>query len=206
MIILYVQAGTWAERQLGLALFGHASLALAGLNPAVYLSYVALGKRQYDRDHFTKGIWSDPLYRVQIPSAEDGCGSRVSEAAIFNWYRDHGKSNTGWRIDCVHFLRKALEAGGTPYYDNALWTPKTPAFLATWAANLQEQMCKSPDLRYWPAEPDPNGGQFFRRDIYKGRNLLPRFVFASTRGPKSEIRTAQFVEEFFVLLRGTSKP
>lgn len=201
MIIVYVQAGSPVEREVGLALFGHASLALAGVTPAVFLSYVTLGRRQYDHDPFAKGIWSDPLYRIQIPSAEDGCGSRVSEATIYNWYQSNRQTVTGWGVDCVSFICKALKAGGVPYYYNAFWTPKTPAFLAVWATNIQEQIGKSSDLQYWPDEPDPNGGQFFRQDIYKGHNILLWSVFRSTRRASSEMRTAQFFEEFCLLLR-----
>jgi hypothetical protein len=200
VIIVYVQAGTRVEREVGLALFGHASLALAGMKPAVFLSYVALGKRQYEHNRFLKGIWSDPLYRIQIPTAEDGCGSRVSETAVYNWYRGNRQNDGEWGAECSGFVHKALKAGGVQYYYDAAWTPKTPAFLSLWAANIQEQMGKSRDLQYWPHEPDPGGGQFFREDIYKGRNIIPWSVF-STRRANSEIRTVQFVEEFCLLLR-----
>ena len=178
MIIVYIQAGSDATRVVSFTWTGHASLALT--STPTFLSYVTTPGSKYDHAQFKKGCWSNPLYRIQLTTQEDGGTSQLSEANIWNWYQRNKDDRSSLGADCVSFTRKALKAGGVLQYHKTFWTPKTPGFLGLWTASIQHQMARAGIM--WPHEPDP-GHNFFQQDVARGRNILPMGYSAPPNAP-----------------------
>lgn len=85
MIIVYTQAGCGLARALGItSLAGHASIAFTAYR--TYFSWVTTSGSKYDLDRFKTGGWSDPCYRIQIPTQEDGVASQMSELHGVSWW------------------------------------------------------------------------------------------------------------------------
>lgn len=160
MIIVYAQSGGSLSRALTLTVTGHAAIAVTRLQRPKYLSYVTQGESI--RDRYSRGPWSKTVYRIQIPSQQDGNGSVIDEQAVYDFYANY--PNTG--LDCVGVAYEALRAAGAgAYHKRWHWPVTSPSGLASWASDLQRYMIANPQIVGWPHE-DVQSVAFFTGDDY----------------------------------------
>ena len=83
MIIVYGMAGCALEAA---AFMGHAAVALVDNNRRMFVSWVGTARGKPILTRFAKGSFSDPYYRVRIPTDEDGgIASGISATAAMQW-------------------------------------------------------------------------------------------------------------------------
>ncbi|MGO4833672.1 hypothetical protein AB4144_15510 [Rhizobiaceae sp. 2RAB30] len=202
MFIVYVQAGWLGGAMIG----GHASVALLAPNQAPkYISWVTTvgrGGTRYVLDHFSKGSWSPPLYRIQIPTAEDGIATHLSVRSGLDWWNNgllaeasaHDKKwnktpdaqeprkTLSGEYNCSEMVRNILlHAGAKDNYDVSWKDASTPFTVAQFATGLHLAIGDSIQGRgeVWPNEtagtyfPGTNWNAFFRSDDMKGHNSVP---------------------------------
>lgn len=198
MLIVYTQAGAELVGSVGLtSLGGHAAIAVLGGDRDRYLSWVTSvgrGGLDYEVDHFAKAGWSDPVYRVQIPTIEDGVTSGMSCNAALQWwdkdfYVEAQAYANEWGLDktrlqdyrqvlsskynCAEIVRKILLAAGGSAYNPSWSSASLPDTAARLASDLHRQVGDGLQHAHqqWPAE--PGAATFFRNDPLRGRNVLP---------------------------------
>ncbi len=198
MLIVYTQAGTDLMGTFGLtSIGGHAAIAVLSTRSKVYISWVtqpgAHGLR-YELDRFSKAGWSDPVYRVQLPTVEDGVSSRLSAEKALGWwdkgiYREAEAHLAEWNMqrpagrdlrsaltakyNCAEIVRKLLMAAGAEQYNPSwsdAWTPDNVARLASFLhRRIGDELQQAGEA--WPAEVAP--ATFFASDTLAGRNVHP---------------------------------
>ena len=81
MIVVYGAGGGAGSIEL---VFGGGHASIAFTRAARYVSWVRTENSKSILTKFKKGIWSDPTYRVEIPTAEDGNEGALSEQDALN--------------------------------------------------------------------------------------------------------------------------
>lgn len=197
MFIVYVQAGWFGDAMTG----GHASVALLDRNRAPkYISWVTTGTR-YVLDRFSKGSWSAPLYRIVIPTAEDGIATHLSVRSAHHWWNNdllneanahdqkwnktpdaiEPRKTLSGEYNCSEIVRNILLNAGADNYDVSWKGAMTPFTVAQFATSLHLEIGDSIQHRgeAWPDETNAayftgtSCNAFFATDDLRATNSVP---------------------------------